>query len=130
MSRVRAAYLVVAWLFVVAILVQVFLAGLALFHVSENWDVHVGFGHSIPGLLSLLMLLLAWRGRLPRQTFRLTAVLFALVLLQTEVFAVIRSSAPVIAALHPVNAMLIFALGVALAVRARAPVEDPGPSRP
>jgi hypothetical protein len=42
----RMAYLVVAWSFVVAVIAQVFLAGLSLFASTANWGAHREFGDS------------------------------------------------------------------------------------
>jgi hypothetical protein len=122
----------VAWLFIVSLLIQVFLAGLSLFVSGSYWDAHVAFGHIGPGLLALLMVIFALWGRLPRTSVLLTVLLFVLVILQTEVFAGIRADAPLAAALHPVNALILFALGVGLArrawtlVRVRPPAADAG----
>jgi hypothetical protein len=117
-SWTRVTYLVVAWLFIVSLLLQVFLAGLSLFVSGSYWDVHVGFGHSVPGLVALLMVIFALWGRLPRAAIWLTVLLFVLVIAQTEVFAAIRADVPLAAALHPVNALILFAIGVGLARRA------------
>jgi len=119
-SWTRVAYLVVAWLFIASLLVQVFLAGLSLFVSALNWDIHIAFGHSVPGLFALLMVIFALWGRLPRATILLTVLLFILVIAQTEVFAAIRADVRLVAALHPVNALILFALGVGLARRAWA----------
>jgi len=119
-SWTRVAYLTVAWLFIVSLLIQVFLAGLSLFVSGSYWDAHIGFGHSVPGLVALLLVVFALWGRLPRATILLTVLLFALVIAQTEVFAAIRADVPLVAALHPVNALILFALGVGLARRAWA----------
>jgi hypothetical protein len=117
-SWARIVYLVVAWLFLVSVLIQVFLAGLSLFVSSDYWQIHTGLGHSAPGILALLLVIFALVGRLPRATVLLTVLLFVLVVAQTEVFAAIRAQAPLVAALHPVNALVLFALGVGLARQA------------
>src|SRR6266567_2244624 len=69
-------YLIVSWLFPVAILVQVFLVGLTL--------------------------------------------------IQTEVFATIRTAVPTLAAFHPVLALVLFALALTIAWRARTVVRASG----
>jgi hypothetical protein len=114
-SWTRIVYLIVAWLFLASILLQVFLAGLALFVSSDYWQAHIGFGHSGPEIMALLLVIFVFWGRLPRTTILLTVLLFVLVLAQAEVFAAIRTSVPLAAALHPVNALILFAIGVALA---------------
>ena len=103
---IRMLYLIVAWLFPVAILVQVFLVGLSLFTTQPYWDAHIGFGHSIV-LLPALQVLLAYLG---------------LTLVQTEVFAATRAAVPLLAAFHPVLALVLFALALTIAWRARTVV--------
>jgi len=127
-SWARITYLVVAWLFLVSVLIQVFLAGLSLFVSSDYWQTHIGVGHSAPGILALLLVIFVLVGRLPRATILLTVLLFVLVVAQTEVFAAIRAQAPLVAALHPVNALILFAIGVGLARRAWAVVRVGSPT--
>lgn len=72
---VRTTYLTIAWLFVIGVLIQVFLAGLSLFATPSYWPTHVEFGYNL-GFLMLLLLFLAFLGRFPRPTIGLTALLF------------------------------------------------------
>ncbi len=129
----RVAYWVLAWVFVVGVLIQVSFVGLAMFAGQPTWGLHAGFGHMV-GTPVLAMLVLAFTGRLPRSTKLTTAVLFVLVLVQTEVFAVIKGAGSPFAAFHPVLAFVIFALATFLAQRARSllrePLEGPVPSEP
>src|SRR5713101_6330121 len=113
----RIVYLIVAWLFPVAILVQVFLVGLSLFTTQPYWDAHIGFGHSIV-LLPALQVLLAYLGKIPTPAKLLTWLSLGLTLIQTEVFAMIRTAVPTLAALHPVLALVLFALALIIALRA------------
>jgi len=55
---------------------------------------------------------------------------FGLFILQAEVFAAIRSLVPVLAAFHPVLAMVAFALAVYVARRASAWVRLPSQPTP
>lgn len=120
-STIRIAYFFLAWLFLGGIIVQVYLVGLSLF-VSRSgfltqramWEAHIGLGHWI-GVLPLLMLVLVFLGRFPPPVKVLTASLFGLYLLQSQVFAIIRQDAPVVAALHPVLALLLFILSLSTA---------------
>src|SRR5258708_8537199 len=114
----RILYLIVAWLFPVAILVQVFRVGLSLFTTQPYWDAHIGFGHSIV-LLPALQVLLAYLGKIPPPAKGLTWLSLGLTLIQTEVFAMIRTAVPTLAALHPVLALVLFALALIIALRAR-----------
>src|SRR6266568_9411282 len=94
---IRMLYLIVAWLFPVAILFQVFLVGLSLFTTQSYWDAHIGFGHSIV-LLPALQVLLAYLGKIPPPPKLLTWLLLALCLIQTEVFPMLRTALPTLAA--------------------------------
>jgi len=118
---IRMLYLIVAWLFPVAILFQVFLVGLSLFTTQPYWDMHIGFGHSIV-LLPALQVLLAYLGKIPSPAKSLTWLSLGLCLIQTEVFAMIRTAVPTIAAFHPVLALVLFALAMTIAWRARTVV--------
>lgn len=118
---IRILYLLVAWLFPVAILVQVFLVGLSLFTTQPYWDAHIGLGHSIV-LLPALQVLLAYLGKIPPPLKGLTWLLLGLTLIQTEVFAMIRTAVPTLAALHPVLALVLFALALIIAGRTRTVV--------
>ena len=118
---IRILYLLVAWLFPVAILVQVFLVGLSLFTTQPYWDAHIGLGHSIV-VLPALLVLLAYLGKIPSPARGLTWLSLGLTLIQTEVFAMIRTAVPTLAALHPVLALVLFALALIIAVRARTVV--------
>ena len=61
----RIAYMVLAWLFVVALLAQVYLIGLVFLAAQPTLDAHVGFGHTV-GILLLPMLILTYVARHPR----------------------------------------------------------------
>ena len=127
---IRMLYLIVAWLFPVAILFQVFLVGLSLFTTQPYWDMHIGFGHSIV-LLPALQVLLAYLGKIPPPAKSLTWLSLGLCLIQTEVFAMIRTAVPTLAAFHPVLALVLFALALIVALRAaravRAEVQASSP---
>lgn len=105
-----------AWLFVVAVLVQVFLAGLAIFGATDGFGLHIEFGYSVIGLLALGVLLTAVAAGLPRREIGLSLLLLVLYVVQTALPAA-RVSAPVLAALHPVNAIVLFVLGTIIARR-------------
>lgn len=119
----RSIYLIMAWLFVIGVLTQVFLAGMVVVAGRMGWDGHIGLGHSL-GLPLLLMLLSAYLGRLPAGMKWLTWLLFGVYVLQADVIIFMRSSAPLIAAFHPVLALVDFALGFALARQAWALVRQ------
>lgn len=112
----RRAFPWLAWLYVASLLVQVFLAGLAVFSDPATFAIHVDFGRIVVGLLSLLLPIVAWLGRLP--LVRLSAGVLLFYLFQTGLPEV-RASYPVVAALHPVFALVLFWLAVRLAGQAR-----------
>jgi hypothetical protein len=116
LERVHAA---AAALFVVAILVQVFLAGAALANLggSGNFSTHIEFGYSWVGLAALALLLTALAARRPRRDVLITFGILVLYIVQTMLPSA-RTSAPWIAALHPVNALFLFALAAWYAWRA------------
>ena len=124
-TSLRMAYLVLAWLYIVAIVVQVLLIGLNLFAGEPTREAHIGFGHLI-GALPFLMLIVAFVGRLPRAGKALAGWQLGLFFIQAEVFAAIRGDVPVLAAFHPVVAMVVFALAAYIARRASAWVRVPG----
>src|SRR6187551_1620665 len=102
----RIAFALVAWLFLIAIVVQVFLAGMGLFvpgvdmfayHRQLGWLLH---GGPIP------VVLLAWAAGADRRTMWLSGALPGM-----------RVALPFAAALHPVNALAIFWLAAAIARR-------------
>ena len=123
-TSLRMAYLVLAWLYVVAIVVQVLLIGLNLFAGESTRSVHVEFGHWV-GVLPVLMLIVAFAGHLPGPAKALAGWQLGVFMLQSEVFAAIRSLIPLLAAFHPVLAMVAFALAVYNARRASAWVRVP-----
>jgi hypothetical protein len=115
MYRARQALAVVAWALLVALIVQVYFAGMGLFGVS-NMDLHINTGHSLT-LLPIIMLVLAWPARPGRTVVVLTVALLVLVFVQTALpFA--RDDMPAIAALHAPMALVIFGLSLLVARRA------------
>ena len=77
--------------------------GRAVFGGAANWGMHTGFVHLFE-LLPLVMVLLAFLGRLPTGLRWHPLAVFVLIGLQ---YALAKAGTSV-AALHPVNALLIF----------------------
>ena len=119
----RVSYLLASWLLLAGGAVQVFLAGLGVFESAERFATHRDFGYAL-GIVPLVMVILAIVGRLPRWLLVGAVVLVAQFALQS-VFVVLRTSLPVVAALHPLNGFLILLLSVRLAVDARRLVPPP-----
>jgi|SRR5689334_15137869 hypothetical protein len=107
----RMVHAIVAVVFVVAIVVQVFLAGAALLQLGGNGDfrTHIDFGYTEVGIASLLVVVTAFLAKVGRRRIGLSFLLMALYIVQT-LLPVFKTSIPAVAALHPVNAMLLFAL--------------------
>jgi len=108
-SVARTAYPVVAGLFVACAVIQVFLAGLGVFDDPNAFITHRNFGYLF-GWLTLVLLVIALVGRMPRRFVGLAVLILVLFSLQS-VFVALRTDMPAIAALHPLNGFLI--LGVA-----------------
>ncbi|HVP21421.1 MAG TPA: DUF6220 domain-containing protein [Anaerolineaceae bacterium] len=118
MARIsRYVYAVIAWLFVIGVMVQVFLAGMVVVALKLGWDYHITLGHTLAAPL-LLMLIFMYMGQLPGLIKWMTWALFGVYVLQADVLIFLRIQAPVLSAFHPVMALVDFALGVALARRA------------
>ena len=116
LQRVHAA---AAVLFVAAIVVQVVLAGTALAQLggSGDFETHVEFGYTWVGLAALAVVVTALLARRPRNEILVTVGLLVLYIVQTLLPSA-RGSMPIIAALHPLNAMVLFVLAIWYARRA------------
>jgi Family of unknown function (DUF6220) len=113
----RWLYMVSAWLILVVVIVQFFLAGLGVF--AGDFQMHVELGYTI-FFLMLLVLVIALAARLPWKTIGITALLPVLVFLQSIFIEAWNNGMAYIAALHVVNGLAIFTLAGILAVRSRA----------
>ncbi len=117
------SFLVCAWLFVACLVIQVFLVGLDIFAKLDG-AIHRDFAY-VYGWLAPILVLLSGAARVPSGTRRLTLVLLVLFAAQT-VLPSLRDQVPVLAALHTVNALAIFAVGIVIARRATDWIQ-PGP---
>jgi hypothetical protein len=117
-----------AWLFLAAIVTQVYLAGLMVFGQEDGKSLHQGTGYML-ATAGLLFLVLPALARAGTRTVVLGVVLSVITFFQpTITFA--REESPFIAALHPVNALLIFTLSVLVVPRATKLVsEERAPAR-
>jgi hypothetical protein len=105
----RYIYLVAACLFLAGVALQVFLAGMVVVALRMGWSNHIGLGHFLAAPL-LVMLVSQYPGRLPRRMKQFTWLLFGVYVLQADVVIFLRAQAPVVSALHPVLALVDFAL--------------------
>lgn len=126
-SIARIIHVWAAWLSAGGVLLQGYLAGAALPGLggSGDFSTHVNVGYSLMGLLALAVLVTALLGRFPRAHAGWSGLLLLLYVVQTSL-PYARADAPAIAALHPLNAMLMFVLAVAIAVRARGILRSAG----
>jgi len=115
----RIAFAGLAWLFVAAIVIQVFLIGLGLFGDVAYRQTHIEFGYTWMGLAAFALLISGLVARPGRRTVGLVVAVFVLYIVQT-VLPSARQAYPAIAALHPVNALLIFGLTLYVARSAMA----------
>jgi hypothetical protein len=125
-SIARTAYPVVAGLFVACAVIQVFLAGLGVFDDPNAFITHRNFGYLF-GWLTLVLLIVALVGRMPRRFVGLAVLILVLFSLQS-VFVALRADMPAIAALHPLNGFLILGVATYTAwtswkVRSQAPAQ-------
>ena len=125
----RATYRVLALLIAVGVVVQAMFIAIALFQImhdtdnggvydknAENWaqGAHMLFGYIIIPLIALVLLVLSFFARIPGGV-KWAAIVFGLVVLQV-LLAGLGFAAPVLGALHGINA---FALAGVASVAAR-----------
>jgi heme A synthase len=104
-----------AWaaiLWVVAIIAQVILAGQAIGNLGGSGDFasHRDFGYTM-GIVQLIALVLAFPARMSGRDKAISAGLLVLYIVQT-ILPPLRSTSPLIAELHPLNAMVLFTLSI------------------
>lgn len=111
-ALLRQVHAWVAWAFVAAIVIQVWLAGSAIPQLggSGSFDTHRDFGYGI-GLLSLILLLAAIGAGLGRRRIGQALGLLVLYVVQSSL-PYMDPGLPFAAALHPVNALVMFVLGL------------------
>ena len=112
-SIARSLHTVVAVLFVVGLIAQVWLAGRGVFESPTMFDTHRSLGYTL-SLFTIALLVLGLLGGMGRRPAILAVVIFVLFILQS-IFVVMRDSQPAVAALHPVNGFLILFLAIVLA---------------
>ena len=95
-------YLALAWMLLLSILIQIFLAGMATFGDPAHWTKHAAFVHWFE-FIPILMLIAAYLGLLPKPLRWQSAGLIVLLLFQYA-----TAHIPYTGALHPVIAMLLF----------------------
>lgn len=109
----RPIHLVVAGLLVVGLFVQFFLAGMGVFSRGEEFAPHRDLGYWLT-LLPVVLVVTSIIGRMGRWQAIVAAVMLVQFILQS-VLVLQRDSVPAIAALHPVNGVLILLFAMWLA---------------
>ena len=112
-STARTVHTVVAWVFVAALVIQVWLAGRGVFESPSVFATHRDVGYTL-SIFTILLFVLGLLGGMGRRVAILAAAIFVLFIMQS-VFVVMRDSTPAVAALHPVNGFLILFLAIVLA---------------
>jgi uncharacterized protein DUF6220 len=123
-SLARAGLAIVSAIFAALLVVQVFLAGLGVFGTG-GFGMHRDFGYLL-SLFILLELLLAVVGRAGKAIIGLVLITLVQIILQS-VFVAVRVEQPAIAALHPVNGVLMLFLTIVISWRAWRLRNDPLP---
>jgi hypothetical protein len=118
-TRWRTAYLVLATLVILGVVVQVALAGLAVFDLPEMWRWHARFVNVIE-TSALLLLLVALAGRL--RGLRWPAAVLLLLIGSQHGTAALGGFA---GAFHTVNALVLLLLGHMAVRRARMGIDRP-----
>jgi energy-coupling factor transporter transmembrane protein EcfT len=110
MWRRLHAWAAIVW--VAAIIVQVFLAGQAIANLGGSGDftTHIGVGYTI-GIVQLVTLIVAFPARMAGRDKWISAGILGLYIVQT-LLPDLKSVLPLISALHPLNAMLLFAVSI------------------
>lgn len=118
----RRMYQFFVWLFVVGVLVQTYFAGMVVVAGLSGWDNHVSLGHGL-GIPLLIMIVTMFVGNIPGEMKRLTWLLFVVYILQADIVIFMRDSNPLSSAIHPVLALIDFALGWKLGIEANKVVQ-------
>jgi hypothetical protein len=116
----RIAFIGLNGLFLLAIVIQVFLAGMSIFFAATWWQAHMTMAFFIEWL-PVVMIAFAFVGRLPRAFALASVLLLGLIMLQ-YVFVEVAAHTGVrwIAAFHPVNALVISAVALRLFQKVRS----------
>jgi hypothetical protein len=123
LSGARWVYLGLVWIYLAAIVVQVFLAGLGLFSADKDFEPHRSLGW-ILHLGPVLLLLGAVVSRVGLRTIWWNVALLLTVGVQPFLPG-LRNDVPLLAALHPVLALVISWITLTIGLRAWRLVRQP-----
>lgn len=107
LSKAGLAFVILAGLLVAAVVIQIFIAGVAVFADGTRWETHRSFVHTFE-FLPLVMLVLALAARLGRRLAILSGVLLVLIMAQYTLVELRTTDVAELAALHVVNAVAIY----------------------
>ena len=105
----RYAYIGSLVLFLAGLVFQVYLVGQSLFVDPRAWDAHVGVGWIVAHGLPLLILISAALSRLDRRRWFVLVAFLVSAGIQ-PFLPQLRDTNPTLAALHPINALLLVGL--------------------
>jgi len=109
----RVLYVIFAWALALCLLIQVFLAGLGIFGSPSLLTLHTTFIHYFE-FLPILLIILALLGRTRHALVWLSLLLQVQIELQ---YFFAHFPVSVVAALHPVNAVIMFWITIHVARR-------------
>ena len=134
-GRFRYAYIGSLVLFLAGLVFQVYLVGQSLFVDPRDWAVHAGWGWTVAHGLPLLILISAALSRLGRRRWGVLAAFLVSAGIQ-PFLPELRDTNPTLAALHPINAVLLVALTLWLLqdawhlIRIQSPTAPTAPMAP
>lgn len=114
-KNIQIIFAVVAWLFALCVISQVFIAGLATFVDFSNWKLHTNFVH-IFEWLPIIMFILTFFGHISKSLRWESLGLFGLIFLQYATANM--GSVWVLGAFHTVIALFMFSWSISVARRA------------
>lgn len=111
-------YRALCGMFVAGALLQFFLAGLGVFGSGASFETHATVGIVLVIVSVILLVLagiLALSGNLTRSSAGLAGLLLVLMVVQYALVELFSDGVPALAALHPVNGLLVLGVACALA---------------
>lgn len=112
----RMTYLILAILFTICILVQLYLAGIAIFMDSAVWMKHMMFVHLFGFNVPIFMLVFAFVGAMPRWAYWQLFGIFVSIFLMYFT-ANMRTAFPWIGPMHVVIAVLLLVLSCSIVIK-------------
>ncbi|WP_099159206.1 DUF6220 domain-containing protein [Virgibacillus ndiopensis] len=103
---IHGIFAILAVLFFLSIVIQVFLAGVALFVDYGQWNYHTTFVHYVE-FTPIVMLIISFFGGIPKSLRWQCAGLYLMIILQYITIQLLGSIS-YLTALHPVIALVLF----------------------